>query len=101
MNSSLEKMSEILAADQFGILNLMFPGTSDSDLELLKQKGHYPYSYVSDRNIFLDTNLSPLENWRNTLEGDAVSINETELEHAKKCGRFCTVVLFKTITMCV
>ena len=38
MNSSLEKLTEILTTDQFGILNSMFPGISDSDLELLKKK---------------------------------------------------------------
>ena len=84
MNSSLEKLTAILPTDQFVILNSMFPGISDSDLELLKQKGHYPYSYVSDRSKFLDTTLPPLENWRNTLEGGIVSIKETELEHAQK-----------------
>ena len=52
MNSALEKLTEILPTDQFAILNSMFPGISDSDLELLKQKGHYPYSYVSDRSNF-------------------------------------------------
>ena len=60
------------------------PGSSDSNLELLIQKGHYPYSYVSDRSKFLDRTLPPLENWRNTLEGGAVSNNETELEPAPK-----------------
>ena len=84
MNSSLEKLTKILPTDQFGILNSMFPGISESDLELLKQKDRCPYSYVSDRNKFLDTTLPTLENWRNTLEGGAVSTNETELEHAQK-----------------
>ena len=64
MNSSLEKLTEILPTDQFGNLNSMFPGISDSDLELLKQKSHYPYSYVSDRSKFLDTTLPPLEKRR-------------------------------------
>ena len=52
MNSSFEKLTEILPTDQFGILNSMFSGISDSDLELLKQEGHYSYSYVSDRSKF-------------------------------------------------
>ena len=96
MNSSLEKITEILPIDQFGILNSMFPGTSDSDLELLKQKGQYPYSYVSDR---LDTIYHPSKIGVTLSKVTQFQLMKQNWNMHKKYGRFCTVVLFKTITM--
>ena len=80
MNSSLEKLVDILPRDRFGILASVFPNLSSAELKLLKQKGFYPYSYVSGREKFSKKSLLPLIEWRNTLEGNAVKINQEIFE---------------------
>ena len=40
MNSSLEKLVEILPDDRFKIMRAMFSTLSDANLQLLKQKGY-------------------------------------------------------------
>ena len=50
---------------------------------LLKQKGYYPYSYMSNRSKFADQELQPLEMWKNTLDYGKISISSQELERAK------------------
>ena len=63
MNSSLEKLVEILPDDRFEIMRAMFSTLSDANLQLLKQKGYYPYSYVTGRSKLSDTSLPPLSKW--------------------------------------
>ena len=84
MNSSLEKLVEILPDDRFEIMRAMFSTLSDAKLQLLKQKGYYPYSYVTSRSKFSDTSLPPLSKWGNTLDGGAVKVTETNLQHARR-----------------
>ena len=84
MNSSLEKFVEILPDDRFEIMRAMFSNLSDANLQLLKQKGYYPYSYVTGRSKFSDTSLPPLRKWGNTLDGGAVKVTETILQHARR-----------------
>ena len=84
MNSSLEKLVEILPDDRFEIMRAMFSTLSDANLQLLKQKGYYPYSYVTSRSKFSDTSLPPLSKWGNTLDGGAVKVTETNLQHARR-----------------
>ena len=79
MISSLEKLVEILLDDRFEIMKAMFSTLSDANLQLLKQKGYYPYSYVTGRSKFSDTSLPPLIKWVNTLDGGAVKVTETNL----------------------
>ena len=83
MNSSLEKLVDILPRDRFGILASVFPNLSSTELKLLQQKGYYPYSYVSGREKFSEKSLPPLNEWRNTLEGNAVTKTQENLNHAK------------------
>ena len=83
MNSSLEKLVDILPRYRFGILASVFPNLSSTELKLLQQKGYYPYSYVSGREKFSEKSLPPLNEWRNTLEGNAVTITQENLNHAK------------------
>ena len=84
MNSSLEKLVEIVPDDRFEIMRAMFSTLSDANLQLLKQKGYYPYSYVTGRSKFSDTSLPPLSKWGNTLDGGAVKVTETNLQHARR-----------------
>ena len=62
----------------------MFSTLSDANLQLLKQKGYYPYSYVTGRSKYSDTSLPPLSKWGNTLDGGAVKVTETNLQHARR-----------------
>ena len=61
MNSSLEKLVEILPANQFETMKSMFPTVSGENIQLLKQNGYYPYSYMSSPAKFSDTQLPPLK----------------------------------------
>ena len=61
----------------------MFADIPHSEHYLLKQKGYYPYSYMSDRSKFADQELPPLEMWKNTLDNGKISISSQELEKAK------------------
>ena len=83
MKASLEKLVDILPRDRFGILASVFPNQSSTELKLLQQKGYYPYSYVSGREEFSEKSLPPLNELRNTLEGNAVKITQENLNHAK------------------
>ena len=106
MNSSLEKLVEVLPENQFEIMKSMFPTVSSENIQLLKKKGYYPYSYMSNRAKFSDTQLPPLENWGNTLNGGNVNITESNLAHASRmweifgCGTLqdyhdaCTSLLY-------
>ena len=84
MNRSLEKLFEILPDDRFEIMKAMFSTLSDAKLQLRKQKGYYPYSYVTGRSKFSDASLPPLSKWGNTLDGGAVKVTETNLPHARR-----------------
>ena len=83
MSSSLEELVDILPRDRFGILSSAFPNPISTDLKLLQQKRYYPYSYASGQEKFSEKSLPPLNEWRNTLEGNAVTIIQENLNHAK------------------
>ena len=80
MKSSLEKLVEILPENQFEMIKSMFPTFWGENIQLLKKKGYYPYS--SSRAKFSDTQLPPLKNWGNTLDGGNVNITESNLAQA-------------------
>ena len=84
MNSSLEKLVELLPENHFEIMKSMFPTVSGENIHLLKQKGYYPYSYMSSRAMFSDTQLPRLERLGNTLDGGNVNITESNLAHPSR-----------------
>ena len=84
MNSSLEKLVEILLGNQFEIMKSMFPMVLVENIQLLKKKGYDPYSYISNRVKFSETQLPPLENWGNILDGGNSNITESNLAHASR-----------------
>lgn len=43
------------------------------DLNLLQQKGIYPYSYVKNFKVFEETSLPPKEAFKNDLTGDSIT----------------------------
>ena len=52
-----------------------------SQLTLIKQKGIYPYEYITSLEILNETQLPPIEAFYSTLKGK--SITEDEYEHAQ------------------
>ena len=83
-NGSLEKLVESLPESEFGIMESMFAHIPAPDRQLLKQKGYYPYSYMSDRSKYAERELPAISKWTNSLENGKISINESELDKAKK-----------------
>ena len=75
-NASLEKLTETLPQSEFGILEIMFNETPSDYFDLLKQKGYYPYSYMSNRTKFSEDSLPPIEAWKNSLNGTTNKQNE-------------------------
>ena len=84
MNSSLETLVGVLPDDRSEIIKAMFSTLSDANLQLLKQKGYHTYCYVTGWSKFSDTSLPPLSKWGNTLDGGAVKVTETNLQHTRK-----------------
>ena len=73
--SSLETLAKNLT--EFPHLNEQFNqvwsfGKTD-DVNLLKQKGIYPYSYIKNFNMFEETCLPPKTAFKNDLTGDDIS----------------------------
>ena len=91
--SSSENIVEVLPDDSFEIMKAMFSTLSDAIFQLLKQKEYYPYSYVTGRPKFSDTSLPQMSKWVDILDGGAVKVTETNLQHALRmcklleCGK--------------
>ena len=70
LTSSLEKLVANLPASAFAIFDSMFDSDQSADaLNLIKEKGIYPYSYMTDRS--------------NSLDNGKLQITEEELQKAK------------------
>ena len=83
MNSSPEMLVDILPRDRSGILASVFANLSSTELKLLQQKRYFPYSYVCGRDKFSRKSLAPLNEWRHTLDDNAETITQENLNHAK------------------
>ena len=53
-----------------------------SQIDLLKRKGIYPYTYIDTLDKFSEEKLPSKEFWKNTLEGGEVTISDADFEHA-------------------
>ena len=77
MGSSLANLTENLKSkgtDKFKNLNSYFKDYPEDDLELLRQKGLYPYSWVNgDPRKFEQTYLPPKSAFYDTLKEESVS----------------------------
>ena len=51
-SGSLKKLVETLPDPEFAIMESIFAHIPHSEHRLLKQKGFYPYSFMSDRSKF-------------------------------------------------
>ena len=62
----------------------MFDSDQSVDaLSSIKEKGIYPYSYMTDRSKLAETELPPIEKWKNSLDNGKMQITEEELQKAK------------------
>ena len=97
LTTSLEKLVANLPASAFAIFDSMFDSDQSVDaLNLTKEKGIYPYSYMTDRSKFAETELPSLEKWINSLDNGKLQITE-ELQMQKLFLILSSVVTLKTI----
>ena len=82
MSSSLDKLSNNLTKDKFIYTDLEFKDQTPTELELLKKKGVYPYSYMDSFNRFDETELPPIKKFRNELNNTEIS--DSEYQHARE-----------------
>ena len=87
LNSSLQKLVDNLPAEKMSILNKYFANETEEQRCLIRQKGFYPYSYMTGREKFAEKELPPLQNWSDVLNGGKVAVSQADLEHAKKVFR--------------
>ena len=85
MGMGLEKLVSFLPKDAFEILDSDYASThSKADIEMLHQKGFYPYAYADKLEKFNEPDLPPIEKWTDALQGGDISINDENFRHAKK-----------------
>ena len=82
MSSSLDKLSNNLTKDKFIYTDLEFKDLTPAELELLKKKGVYPYSYMDSFNRFDESELPPIKKFRNELNNTEIS--DSEYQHARE-----------------
>ena len=73
MNSSLDKLAKNLSNEDFKYLSEEFSGEK---LELVKQKGIYPYEYFSSFKKFKETSLPDIEKFFSSLKDCGISKKE-------------------------
>ncbi len=87
MRGSLDSLAKTLGKDQFGTLtNQILSGCGSVELlSLLKQKGVFPYEYMTDFSKLSVTSLPPKEAFYSQLSGSGIS--DDDYEHAQKVWR--------------
>ena len=84
LTSSFEKLVANLPASAFAIFDSMFDNDQSADaLNLIKENGIYPYSYMTDGSKFAETELPPFEKWKNSFDNGKLQTTEVELQKAK------------------
>ena len=80
MLSSLSQLIANLPSDGFQSMESQFAsmGNSQKQIDLLKQKGNYPYSYVNSFEKFEETKLPSRRLRKNSLQGAQVSVDKLE-----------------------
>ena len=82
MGSSLAQLANNLPPNRFQLLDNYFSGMTNDQRELIKQKGYYPYSWVSSFSKFSSPALPPKSEWKNSLDSFAVTLTDDEYNHA-------------------
>ena len=84
LTTSLEKLVANLTASVFAIFDSLFDSDQSVDaLNLIKEKGIYTYSYMTDLSKFSETKLPPLEKRRNSLDKGKLQFTDEELQKPK------------------
>ena len=84
LTTSLEKLVANLPASVSAIFDSLFDSDQSVDaLNLIKEKGIYTYSYMTDLSKFAETELPPLEKRKNSLDNRKLQITDEELQKAK------------------
>ena len=83
MKSSLRNWLKICQEIVLGNLLLYFLTYLQQNWSF-SSKGFYPHSYVSCREKFNQKSLPHLNEWRNTLKGNAITITHENLDQAKR-----------------
>ena len=78
MKESLSQIAESLEPSNFKILKKEF----GEDINLLRQKGIYPYEYITSIETLNETALPPIEAFYSTLEREVIT--EKQYEHAQQ-----------------
>ena len=78
MSSSLDKLVKNLGSEDFKYLSEVFSGEK---LELIKQKGIYPYDYFNSFKRFKETNLPDIDKFFSSLKDCRIS----EGEYQRSC----------------
>ena len=91
MNESLEKLASYLKASKRGYPNTerflstataLSAGTNQKELlQLITQKGVYPYEYIDSFDKFKETELPPIEHFYSSLTEEGIS--DVDYSHAK------------------
>ena len=82
MNASLDKLVQNLSSDQFTLLEQHFQAWPTTSVNLLKQKGSFPYCFVDSFEKLQEAQLPPLEKWTNSLQQYEVTVSEDEYKRA-------------------
>ena len=82
MRDSLESLAKTLGKDQFGTLKSQMSQTPEELLSLLKQKGVFPYDYMSDFSKLSATSLPPKDAFYSQLYKSGIS--DEDYVHAQK-----------------
>ena len=86
MRGSLDSLANTLGKDQFGTLtNQMLPQIPEESLNLLKQKGVFPYEYMTDFSKLSATSLPPKDAFYSQLNKSGIS--DEDYTHAQKVWR--------------
>ncbi len=84
MRGALDKLAKTLGKDQFETLTSQLSQTPEESLNLLKQKGIFPYDYMTDFSKLSDTSLPSKDAFYNQLKDEHIS--DENYAHAKKVG---------------
>ncbi|KAL0809898.1 hypothetical protein ABMA28_002311 [Loxostege sticticalis] len=79
LGTSLEQLAKNLQQKDY--INLRAYCDNESQFTLLRRKGVYPYSYMSNWQVYEEKNLPPIEKFYNNLTDEALS--ESDYDHAK------------------
>ena len=82
IRGSLNSLVKTMENDQFGTLTNQFTNLSKKQLKLLKQKGVFPYEYMTDFSKFAVTSLPSKEGFYSQLNGSDIS--DEDYQHAQE-----------------